>query len=550
MEPARAVRLMEPARAAESSKSPAWYRPALFLLIAAAIGIRFLYWVYTDRTWEDALITVLHSENAVHGLGLTHVKPGEPPLHGFTSPLSVLIPLAGDVLHSGFGLPLLKLLSALLGGVAVWLGARLGLELGLPRVLALAVGAFLAFEHHQILWGMAGMETQAVTVAYLWSILVLLRGTQFQKGLSLGLAMLARPDAAFWVALAFGVETWRAWRKRNFRLLLPVLGGLALLYGPWLAFTTIYYGSPIPNTIRAKSLGYSSVFAQLSRLPAIAKAVWIERRFTSVFSTLGPAYDGNGTGFLPRWDWYVTSYLAILLLLPGAVYALRKRQPQALLVYAFIAIYAVYMTLLVNFLFGWYTAPIVAVAVIGSAYGLWHMVEPFLAPAPRLRVVAVAAVMYIAAIAANLAATFPSDKHIQQYVEDGGRAQVGRFIAGVSQPADTLGSESLGYVAYYSRRPVYDYPGMCSRRVVEYLRTHPRERSLIAMMEHLRPTFLVLRPREYRTDDGQVRYPWIERDYELLRTFRVPDDERSQILDVQYNVDLQFDVWRAKSVRP
>ena len=38
-----------------------------------AVLVRLFYWGYTGRTWEDALITVLHSENAASGLGLTHL---------------------------------------------------------------------------------------------------------------------------------------------------------------------------------------------------------------------------------------------------------------------------------------------------------------------------------------------------------------------------------------------------------------------------------------------------------------------------------------------
>jgi len=535
--------------AGEAAGTPRWYPAALTALIAGAVLLRLFYWGYTGRTWEDALISALHSENAAHGLGLTHVKPGEPPLHGFTSPLSVLIPLAGEWIAPGFGLPLLKLLSAILGGVAAWLGARLCLELRLPHVLALAAAAYLGFEYHQILWGMAGMETQVTTVAYLWSIWCLLRGTQLQKGVSLGLVMLARPDAAFWVAMALAIEFRRAWRQGDSRRLGPVLAGLLGLYVPWLAFTFLYYGSPVPNTIVAKSLGYSSVFAQLSRVSALAKAVWIERRFTAVFASLGPSYDGNGTGFLPGWDQYLISRLAVLLMLPGAAAAIRKRHAGALLIYAFVAVYGLYLTFLVNFLFGWYTAPITAVAVIGSAYGFWRFTEPFLASSMRPRLAAAASAAYIAAIAANLPAAIRSDKYIQQYVENEGRAAIGRFIASVSRPADTIGSESLGYVAYYSHRPVYDYPGMCSRRVVEYLRTHPRERSLVEMMDHLRPTFLVLRPREYVTSDGRLRYPWIGRDYELLRTFRVSEDKRARILHPEASVDLEFTVWRARTAQ-
>src|ERR1700761_5823103 len=118
---------------------PRWYLPSLYVIAVLAMLIRIFYWAYTGRTCDDALITVLHSENAASGLGLTHVTPGEPPLHGFTGPLSVLIPLLGDLVHVGYGLLLLKAVSVVCGAIAAWLGARISLRLKLPPVLALTV---------------------------------------------------------------------------------------------------------------------------------------------------------------------------------------------------------------------------------------------------------------------------------------------------------------------------------------------------------------------------------------------------------------------------
>ncbi len=527
---------------------PRWFSRSLFVLIVFAVLIRLFYWGYTGRTWEDALITVLHSENFVHGLGLTHaVPPGEPPLHGFTSPLSVLIPLMGDLVHAGFGLNFLKFISALCGGIAVWLGARICLNLGLSPVLALTTAAFLAFEHQQIMWGMAGMETEVATVAYLLSIYCMQRGTQWQKGLSLGFAMLARPDAAIWVAIAFTFEIWRAWKGGAWRRLLPVVYGLALLYLPWLIFTFAYYGSPVPNTILAKSMGYRSVASVLSGGSLLFKIMTVKGRFFSVLATLGPAYDGNGTGFLSFWDHREIASLMILLVLLGTIAAIRKRHVDALLVYAFVWAYSAYLTLCANLIFGWYTAPVVAAAIIGSFYGLDRILKPFWTQPIRERVFVVVGVLYIAAIVAILPYTIPSDKHIQEYIETGGREQVGLYLKSVLRPGETIGSESLGYVGYYSGGLVYDFPGLCSRRVVQYLRIHPQGRNLQSMLEALRPTYLNLRPTEFNDDAGHIRYPWIARDYELVRVFRVPDWQRQQILGSKTNVDLEFDVFRAKS---
>jgi hypothetical protein len=532
------------------SGQPRWFSRVLILVVVLAVLIRLFYWIYTGRTWEDALISVLHSENAARGLGLTHVQPG-PPLHGFTSPLSVLLPLVGDLVHIGFGLSFLKILSALCGGIAAWLGARICLNLGLPRALALTVAGYLAFEHHQIMWGMAGMETQVVTVAYLYSIDRLQRGTQWQKGLSLGFAMLARPDAAIWVGMACAVELWRAWKSRVCRRFVPVAAGLAVLYAPWLIFTFLYYGSPVPNTIMAKSMGIPGVAWQLHGKSILAQAQVLLDRFWTVFATLGPAYGGNGGGgFMPLWDGSTISRLVILVALPGLVAALWKRHFDALLVYAFVGAYAAYLTVGVNCIFLWYTAPVTAVAVIGGAYGARWTMEFFLAPPARARMAAELGVAYIAALALVLPETMHSDRCIQRYVESGEREQIGRYLGSVAKPSDTIGSESLGYVGYYSRRTVYDYPGLCSRKVVHFLREHHDERGLISMMYYLRPTFLVLRPREYLSADGRIEYPWIERDYEFLRVFRVPNEERREILYAESNIDFEFHVYRAKGLVP
>ena len=516
-----------------------------------SVLIRLFYWGYTHRTWDDALITVLHSENAAMGLGLTHVSPGEAPLHGFTSPLSVLIPLLGDLVHVGYGLSFLKLISALFGALAVWIGARMCLQLRLPPALALTVAAYLAFDYHQILWGMAGMETQVVTVAYLCSILCMQRGSQWQKGLSLGFVMLARPDAAIWVAIACAVELWRAWKRTSWRPLLPVFGGLTLLYAPWLVFTTLYYGSPVPNTIVAKSLGYASFRVQMSGATFRRQLFVLDHRIFDVLGPLGPGYGGNGTGFVPSWDYGAIAVVMVLLGLWGLVTAWRKRHTDALLVYGFVLAYFFYLTFLANSIFGWYTAPVAALAIIGSPYGFSALVQLFASQASSERLTAYAGVAYMAAIVLILPAALRSDRAIQRYVETEGREQLAGYISRVAAPTDTVSAESLGYFGYYSHRTMYDYPGLCSPRVVRYLRTHPigrepQARHMLGMMQALHPTYLILRPVEYRDHDGQPLYPWLTQDYELVRTFKVPEEARSKILHPEWNIDYEFDLFRAK----
>ena len=123
------------------STPPRWFLRSLLVLVLLAVAIRLFYWDYTDRTWEDSLITAVHSENAANGLGLTHAPLEKPPVQGFSSPLAVLLALLADLVRVGWGLPFLKLLSAIFGGIAVWLAARISLILRLPPAIALIAAA-------------------------------------------------------------------------------------------------------------------------------------------------------------------------------------------------------------------------------------------------------------------------------------------------------------------------------------------------------------------------------------------------------------------------
>ncbi|HVJ81291.1 MAG TPA: hypothetical protein VNC50_09500, partial [Planctomycetia bacterium] len=62
----------------------------LVLLLAAATPLAYV--LYTGQVWEDYFITFRHSRNLAEGNGLVF-QPGER-VHGFTSPLGVLLPAA------------------------------------------------------------------------------------------------------------------------------------------------------------------------------------------------------------------------------------------------------------------------------------------------------------------------------------------------------------------------------------------------------------------------------------------------------------------------
>src|SRR5437764_1123793 len=131
----------------------------------------------------------------------------------------------------------------------------------LVAAIVCAVGArlaYLAFDANQILFAVAGMETQIAVAILLGGVYHLLRGQTLRTGAFLGLAMLVRPEFVLWVLPALAYLVWRD-RASGRRDSLRALGMMLAIWAPWLIFTTAYYGSPIPHTIPAKAAGYTTI---------------------------------------------------------------------------------------------------------------------------------------------------------------------------------------------------------------------------------------------------------------------------------------------------
>ena len=109
---------------------------------------------------------------------------------------------------------------------------------------------------------------------------------------------------------------------------------------------------------------------------------------------------------------------------------------------------------------------------------------------------------YLALMAGMLPLTFDTEKQIQGDVEDLVRKPACHTSRSEMKPDESVGSESLGHLAYYIRRQIFDWPGLASRKVVDYSRNHPEGRSLEQMLEALRPDWLLLRPFELERAQG------------------------------------------------
>ena len=480
--------------------------------IGLAVLARLVFWLVTDRAWEDALITVTHARNAVAGIGLTH-HPGEPVTHGFTSAVSVLIPLAGEVVVKGSGIFVLRVATILAAIATIVFADRICRRLGLGHWPTAMVLIYLALDQNQIFYGMAGMETQVAVAVLLWSIGALMAGTTRRIGLSFGLAVLTRPDFLLWNAAATLDLGLRDWRRAAQALAIG-----AAVIAPWIVFTTVYYGSPIPNTILAKSAHFVAFPASPDPAALIA---WVQTaiadHISAISLTFAPFFEDTLTvgAPLPLGLAYFISILVWILAILGGIRTWRIPGWRAAVLFA--AGFAVYrIALLPGAYFDWYVPPHTAVLIVLAAAGIQSLRStPQLDPRPAI------AALVAVAFAIHTPFSLGLEHKIQTDVEVAVRTTVGQELGRLIRPGETLATESAGYYEYYSNAMMLDYPGLTSVRARQAMQAlPPGHTSIIDFLDAVQADWMALRPAEWK--GLQVRFPATGARYDEVDTVSSP----------------------------
>jgi len=514
------------------------------LLIALiAMAARLIFLLYVNRSWEDALINVLHAENFIEGLGLTHYHNGQPPTQGFSSPLNILIPILGEIFAPKFGLLFIKITSIVAGGFAVLYAYAVckHKDINLPTPLAIIAATYVALEYQQILWGMSGLETQMAVLIFLMTIFYLLDFNEDQTwklGVMLGLCMLARPDMMMFCMIA-GI--WVLFRSRN--AFIKVTLWALLVYLPWILFATDYYGSFIPNTILAKEAGFGGL-----PLPQNWRDALRLDQILAIFAPLGPVFGGYGTGSQKIFNSNLITYMGLGFAIVGALVSLTKNSAVKCLTFFFLA-YLIYYLYFVAIIFGWYLPTINVAAVILAMIGV-NWVAQFINIKRKALILYTIAISYIAIIIFPLPLFFYTEKQIQINIEDGVRKNMGAYLGSVMQDTDKVALEPLGYVAYYSRRDVYDTPGLANRKVVDFYKSVPRDqRNLYQIVFHFKPEFVLLRPGNLTMEYGYfLDQPWFKTFYESDKEFKADSDQLEKMWRSSASYDTKFVVFKKRAL--
>lgn len=470
--------------------------PLLALFLVLALATRLTFWFYTGRVWEDALITITAARNVWEGFGLTH-HSSEPYVQSFTSPISVLIPIVGELFHRGL---LLLRLSSLAASVAtVYFAYRIGFLLAFHWVAQVFVLTYLSCDQLQIFFGMGGMETQVVTAIAVSVLYFYLSHGWWSLGVACGFAAISRPEFIMFLLPPVGVALLLFQRRAILKVTLPALA-LAL---PWYGFATLYYGSPVPNTIVAKSWSY-----QIGMFSASWQDMW---DFTvQSWRDYAPLKEFCFSYEAPLPDLVLQAVVAIVLLLfLGGLAMSVWRQPALLSAGIAVIGFVIYRnSTIMNSYYMWYLPPFTALLFIVAGYGLSELVRQ--GPRPAIALGLVVALSY----AVHLPFSMPLDKKVQEAIEVQVRERTGYALAAMMKnPGDTVVLEPLGFIGWAAfNKTVYDYPGLGSKVAVRAMKNLSPPR-VAGLVDALQPTYAVLRPNEF--GDLMRRFPQTAARYEV-----------------------------------
>jgi hypothetical protein len=334
-----------------TEREPHRMRLEWLLIASLAIVALLARLVPGERMVDDAYITFRYARNIAEGVGFVY-NPGERVL-GTTTPLYTLL-MAGLSLATGSrDFPTLSLVvNALAGAFSVSMLYLLGKRFAGHPIPAAAVALLWALAPFSVSFAIGGMETD-LTIGLLTAAAYAYLAEHLRAMAVLSaLALLARPDAVIflgplWLGLILA-QRRIPWREG--------LIALAIL-APWLIFGTLYFGSPLTNSVAAKSVAY--------RLSPTAGAVRLLQHCATPFSE---------DKVLPPYGVLAVFALYCGLCALGTINALRReRKTWPLIVYPF-AYFAVF-ALANPLIFRWYLSPPMPFYLLLIITGAWTVSE-------------------------------------------------------------------------------------------------------------------------------------------------------------------------------
>jgi hypothetical protein len=467
-------------------------RRMAWIFAACACLIPIGYACYTHHIWEDYFITFRYSQNLCDGHGLAF-NPGER-VHGFTSPLGVLLPalcyLATGRTSYVAALWIFRCLGALAycgGGLFIWRALRQ--EQGKSPWLRLAFAVFYLLQIKAVAFSVNGMETGLMLLFVGWGLALAVQSPSMWPARAVCWAglMWTRPDGCIYVACLAVSQFVFSTQPRKELVTSILKSGMmaALLYVPWFAWAWSYFGSPIPQTVAAKAPISTGPFSLGNCLYGIY--VTLPHRAAQMFDPIYYAQIWDQPAWISRVSYGLGICCAIYWLFP--VHDRLGRS--ASLCFVLLCAYFSW----VQMIFPWYLPPVEVLGLVVLAMAVSNLANASWMPALLRRWAGPVATVAIAGEMAVLFLMTSQQMMIQQKeVELGNRAQIGLWLRDHVSAGETVYAEPIGYIGYFSQAHMLDYPGLVTPRVVQLRREQGL--SYATLIDALQPDWAVLRHHE------------------------------------------------------
>jgi hypothetical protein len=396
---------------------------------------------------DDAYITLTYAKNFGSGRGF--VFGSDIPSFGFTSPLWTL--LLG-IAYWITGIENLDRLASVLGGIcwssAILIIFRYRQSWGLSSPIAFMVCLVISLA---IPFITLGMESHLFTLLLVLSITLFLNNQPLWTGISIGLLHLTRGEGVLLAPILFGfyvspqVHYLKSRIKDICRWTLTISVGFLLPVLTWSTYAILTFGHVFPNTLKAKQ-------AQL---------------LTTHWSSFSHRLFRE---WLPNWGSELTIAgvpIGWFLLAIGAAYMILRARA-SLILFAWMVIYIAGYAVLRVAGYAWYQLPILFVLqfILGVGIGVL-----FAQIFERRHILAKVSFSCLTLIFLSLLITpfsktvlnFRGDYRARDYIN------LSEWLSSNTETEDSVAAIEIGYIAYFSKRPVVDLAGLVDPEITAHI---------------------------------------------------------------------------------
>ncbi len=392
---------------------------------------------------DDAMITFRVAENLAYGRGFVY-NVGEY-VQVTTTPLYALVLAIGTWLVGSAPRAAL-LLNLTLATLTPILTYNIGRRLS-SRITGLVAALLLTFAPLLVI--AFSMESYLYVSLILASLEAYTARRYTLTGMLIGLTTMVRGDAVLFGAVLLTYD-FVVNRRLYWRLIIPAIGLPAL----WYLFATVYYGSPFPATLQAKT--------------AQGEFDWLGKHFISGF-------------YKEYWKVWLSEYSLLFYLFPvliiiGLFHAIRQNRLWLILVIHNLLYITAFYALGVTFA-EWYYAPTIPALAFMTACGVQagaNLIQKgsqklnLSTPIPQLSGPLGAIILTglllstLYPVTSDIIATHP-DWKAQAYPD------AARWVAQNTNTSANLSTIDIGHLGYWSERKIIDIVGLAQPDVAAHI---------------------------------------------------------------------------------